>query len=454
MINISLPSIGSTQARSSGFTLIEIMVALTLGLLLSIGILSLFGSTSRTNRLQNGLARLQENGRFAVTRMETDLRMTSGQYCSNSAGATASAAVVPVIPARAPFVLAPHLGVPDPGPNASDGGQALMNSIDASGYPTDADTTAGYAISPRYFVQGYSCAGGTCTPAGLPSDLPGVGTDAGDRLEGSDVLTVRYQRGTGWAFSTSPAASTCASGQTLTLRPEGGDDLVNFAAGDLAVVSNCINPSIVPIGGIVGNALTLGTLTTGEGSSTCQNTGIYDMRVFNFSRDFTTVTYYVALREDNNPDARPNSPTNAKRVIPVLMRRENGGAAHGGSEQELVQGVDQLTFRYGVQDSQGNTRFLSAGEIASGAGLACPKPPDGVAEEPGCLWRAVRLIEAHLLVNTVDEIMGLDDISRTYHYMDADHATASSTALPSGLNAGSMLRREFIAYVSNRNYNF
>lgn len=435
--------------RNSGFTLIEIMVALALGLLLSIGIISLFGNTSRTNRLQNGLARLQENGRFAVTSMETDLRMTSAQYCSNFAGSATPGTVVPVLPLRAPVVLAQNLGLADPGPGAGDASLATLNSIDASGYPSVAAATAGYILSPRYFVQGYSCTTASCTPNGLPSGLPAAGTNVDQRLPGSDVLTIRYQHGTGWSFLSSNAATdaSCATGATLRLNAQTGDDPVNFSAGQLALVTDCINSSIVPIGSVAGNVLTLGNLTSGSGM--CLNSGSHDMRVFNFTSDFSTVTYYVRLREDKSPDARPNSSTSATRVIPVLMRRENG------VEQELVQGVDQLTFRYGVQDATGRTRFFSAAEIEGGAGgLQCAPPPDGVTNEPGCMWRSVRLIEAHLLVNTVDEIMNLDSVSRNYHFMGVQHATTDATLLPSGLKAGSMLRREFIAYVSNRNYNF
>jgi len=440
--------------RNSGFTLIEIMIALTLGLLLSIGIISLFGNTSRTNRLQNGLARLQENGRFAVTRMETDLRMTAAQYCSNFSGSATPGTVVPVLPLRAPVVLANNLNVPDPGPGAGDAGLAVMNSLDAAGYPTTASSASGYILSPRYFVQGYACTSGSCTPNGLPSDLPAAGTSADQRVQGSDVLTIRYQRGTGWSFLSSSDASqaACASNATLQLNKRPGDDDYNFSAGNLALVTDCINSSIVPVGSIAGNVLTLGTLTTGSGM--CLNSGSHDMRVFNFSRDFVSVTYYVVLREDKNPDARANSP-GGKRLIPVLMRRENGGPLHGGSEQELVQGVDQLTFRYGIQDATGRTRFFTAAEVQAGAGgLTCPSPPDGVTNEPGCLWRSVRLVEAHLLVNTVDDIPYLDSVSKTYRFLGTDYVTTDATTLPSGLTAGSMLRREFIAYVSNRNYNF
>jgi type IV pilus assembly protein PilW len=436
----------AVRARSAGFTLLEIMVALTLGMLLSIGIISLFGSTSRTNRLQNGLARLQENGRFATTRIESDLRMTAAQYCSNMAGA-GTKGVTPVLPVRAPLIMADDLLLPDPGPGAGDASITKLASLDAAGYPTAVAATGTYALSPRYFVQGYSCeVAGTCTPAGLPSSLPAEGTDSGDRVPGSDVLTIRYERGSGWPFVASPAGA-CTSGATLQLITQAGDDTPNFEAGpQLALVTDCVNSSVLPVSSFASNTLTLGTLMSGA-TATCSNSGSRDMRVFNFSKDFVTVTYYLEFKEDEDPDARPNSPTAAKRVIPTLIRREND------TRQELVQGVDQLAFRYGVMDPTGKINFLTAAEVD--AGVPCTDPPDGgVVFEPGCLWRSVRTIEAHLLVNTVGEIMNLDDGSRLYHFLDTPYATTEAGTLPSGLRAGSMLRREFIAHVSTRNYNF
>lgn len=53
--------------QSRGFSIIELMIALTVGLILMAGLVTVFDTVSNMNRMQNGLARLQENGRFAVT---------------------------------------------------------------------------------------------------------------------------------------------------------------------------------------------------------------------------------------------------------------------------------------------------------------------------------------------------------------------------------------------------
>lgn len=60
--------------RSSGFTLIEIMISLALGLLLAAGIISLFVGSKRNYNDNERSARLQENGRAALYHLANDLR--------------------------------------------------------------------------------------------------------------------------------------------------------------------------------------------------------------------------------------------------------------------------------------------------------------------------------------------------------------------------------------------
>src|SRR4051812_40813975 len=78
------PEMYDAQVRARGFSLIELMVALTLGLLISLGLIALFQATSKTNRVQEGMAEMQENGRYAVTRVNYDLRLASRQVMNAS----------------------------------------------------------------------------------------------------------------------------------------------------------------------------------------------------------------------------------------------------------------------------------------------------------------------------------------------------------------------------------
>ena len=56
------------RANSSqrGFTLIELMIAMLIGVFLMAGIIQIFISAKQGYRLQENLSRLQENGRFAM----------------------------------------------------------------------------------------------------------------------------------------------------------------------------------------------------------------------------------------------------------------------------------------------------------------------------------------------------------------------------------------------------
>lgn len=444
---MSLPLSGSRPQRiqDAGFSLVEVLVALTLGVLLVGGIFTLFTGINGTNKTQNGLARLQENGRFALMRMETDMRMTGAQYCSNTTGASVQGTPIPVLPARAPMVYAKNLNLPD----------SILNSVDAAGIPSAASAAAPYVLSPRWFLQGYSCTASNCTPALTAADtgIPNMGLTAGSRVPASDVLTVRYLRGSGWTVPlnscSTPTGSTITSGTVIKVAPQAGDDPFTMGPG-LALVSDCVSPAILPISAVNtgSNQLTVATdVLAGAGGNLCNGNALRDARLFDFTNGFVTVSYYLVFRADDSPDARPNSGA-AQRLIPVLVRRENG------VEQELVRGVDLLRFRYGVLHGDGRTRLLTAAEITTNSPVGCTVAPPATPMEPGCLWRSVRTIEPHLLVNSVDEVASIEPIGRSYRFFGTLVSSPAATAtLPSGLQVGNMNRREFVGYFSVRNSN-
>lgn len=64
-------------------TLIEIMIALLIGAFLLGGILQIFIGSKQTYRMQEGLSRLQENGRFALEFLTYDLRMAGYLGCKS-----------------------------------------------------------------------------------------------------------------------------------------------------------------------------------------------------------------------------------------------------------------------------------------------------------------------------------------------------------------------------------
>jgi type IV pilus assembly protein PilW len=71
--------LGKRLRAQQGFSLIELMIAMVLGLLLIAGVLNIFLGSSQTYRLQEAMFRVQESGRFALDIVQRDLRSAGFQ---------------------------------------------------------------------------------------------------------------------------------------------------------------------------------------------------------------------------------------------------------------------------------------------------------------------------------------------------------------------------------------
>ncbi len=65
-----------TKDYKRGFTLVELLVAMALGILITLIVIQLFAGTKQTYRLQEGLTRVQENGRIAMHIIADEVRKT------------------------------------------------------------------------------------------------------------------------------------------------------------------------------------------------------------------------------------------------------------------------------------------------------------------------------------------------------------------------------------------
>lgn len=68
--------------RQQGFTLVEILVALFIGLFLIAGIIQLYLGARQTYRFEEALSRIQENGRYALDTIARDARMAGFSGCT------------------------------------------------------------------------------------------------------------------------------------------------------------------------------------------------------------------------------------------------------------------------------------------------------------------------------------------------------------------------------------
>ena len=441
------------RRRMAGLSLIEMMIALVMALIVAAGIITVFASTSSSNKVQQQMAALQEEGRFAIHSVRTDLVNANGTYCSNTggnAGLTSSGLYLDSL--RSPTVYAKTaIDPPD-------------NTITLpSGLPTQA-----YSLPSSMFMRGYQCSTTSCTPGGLPDlapDIPEMGTAVGARVPGADVLTVRYLKpGAGWAVvpSGNPGTTLDATNGTVTqinLVQRAGEPAVNTFSGTLAMLADCSNAQVFTVGG-AGSA----TLTPNNNyaSPLDISTGAAP-RLYDFTNDFQTVTYYlkVVCADGSTPCAHTTG---------ALVRRVNGREDVAGAG-ELVRGVERLDFRYGIIDANGNTQFLTADQVdtRNGGAIACPPgnpinlmlDPDSSSppQEKHCLWRAVQTIEVHILMDGQTPMYTLTDNEMKYIYTpDGDNTPVAPTAHGVRPNADQgfpreLIRREFTTLVALRNFN-
>lgn len=430
----------------SGLTLIELMVAMVLGLLVAAGIITVFISTSSSNQAQTQLATLQETGRFAVTRLKGDLSMANGQYCSNTGGNAQPSSNGPYLDGlRSPTVYA-H----------ADDTPLLLNALSdvttswGDPYPNQPDAV--YSLPPFLSMRGYDCTKNACTPVdphGVIGEIPAMGTEVGDRVVGTSVLTLRYLDGSrGWSIG-QPGGSTIVPNTDGTLAQvnlvplSGEPPAADFKSGDLAMLANCSGAQVFAVDGGGTGTLQPNTYNFAKPSGQQAAAGL---KLFDFNRAYQTVTYYVQVVKSDNHD----------NTTGALMRRVNGDKA-----EELVRGIERLDFKYGVLDSNGATQFLTAAQVDAVPANCPPSVPIKINGDQGkgCLWRSVKSIEVDLLMDGQTPLHTLtpDELGYTYA---ADSITEpggpDDHAIKPDADQGfprSLLRREFMALISVRNYN-
>ncbi len=67
--------------KSHGFSLVELLLASTIGLILISGMITVFVGNKRSSELNTSMANLQENARFAIDKLASDIRMSGFQGC-------------------------------------------------------------------------------------------------------------------------------------------------------------------------------------------------------------------------------------------------------------------------------------------------------------------------------------------------------------------------------------
>jgi type IV pilus assembly protein PilW len=184
----------SRNQYQRGMTLIEIMIALLIGVFLIGGILQIFLSTKRSYRMQENLSTLQENTRFASEFIASDLRIPGYQGCRSLS-----------IPADAPAVKAAQ-----PTPNTMVG------------------------LTPISAITGNEWVGG----AGIRS--PVTQASLTGLVNGTDVVTVAFAESCGGYLTSTMAAATAATNITIA-----ATNSCKIARDDALIISDCASSDII-----------------------------------------------------------------------------------------------------------------------------------------------------------------------------------------------------------------
>ena len=431
--------------KQNGFSIVEVMISVFIGLILLTGLVTIFETTSTMNKTQNGLARLQENGRFATLHMKNVLDQAGYQYCNSSSYESYKDGTI--VDALGSFENYASIIQPWKIFNNQTVFPGVPNTIDPAGLPG-----SNALFDPRYFIHGHECSNGTCTPnfssAGtdISYSLPLEGTGNGDRIAGTDVITVRYIQGAGRAVQDiiPKADITVESTQTLTyeLYEDSGPNAQFPIGGTQVLIAGCgvDNTGLHVITNLISGSTGSATFSSPIGQEVRGGAG-ESTRVFDLQRDVRSVTYYVANNIVNGRD------------IPTLYSVING------TVNALIEGVDRFDILYRVQTrTRGSYVILDAAGVEAMPEVLCIRVNDNLSPTgngqnpgPGCGWNSVVAIEFHMLLNTVQD-SGPNGSEIFYYSLDGDQPQTEAD-LPSAINHYNLHRKEFYSVVATKNWN-
>ena len=230
--------------RQRGFSVIELMVAMLIGLILMAGVLQAFTSSRATYTVNERLARLQENERIAADMIQNDIRQAGYRGCAK----------------EVPF-------------------NNTLNS----------DTRLQWEFAAP--LQGYEATSATAWSPGLDA---AIDSPLGD----SDILAVRVPvRGGQSVVLTSDMSAATDNLQTAAITP------APFAAGDVVMLADCSAATVFQVTGYNAGEIShaAGAAVANKGPGNASNDLGYVFRTNAAIMPVETVIYYVRDNNDGEP---------------------------------------------------------------------------------------------------------------------------------------------------------
>lgn len=311
--------------RQRGLSLIELMVALAIGVVLLLGLVQIFGASRAAFASAEGASRIQENARFAMDFLRRDIRLTAYMGLNSERS----------------FLRAETF---------FNHAVAPSTNITAAPYALRLDWgLVGYEYTGSAPGQTFDLSGGVGPGGGAASYAPGLDEALGpvgvEALAGSDVLVLRFLSGD------SPRINLESEIGPI-IQPATPQDLAFFQRGEFYGISNNKQASLVQAVAVAA------TVNVGQGGL---NLSGFELEPTSYGADGASVSryeyivYYVAI------DPASGEPS-------LRQRRLAPGAPDMlSAAQTVVEGVESLQLVYGV-DSVGQRddvldRYLVAGEV-------------------------------------------------------------------------------------------
>jgi type IV pilus assembly protein PilW len=295
------------NSRMRGFSLVELMVAVTVSSLLLVGVVALFASSRASYETTERLSRIQENGRFALDQLATDIRSSGYQSCAR--GTTPS--------------------------RMSD--YSISTVVGNPAVTDPPDIRWNFAVP----VQGYDSVGAnTWAPVLVGGELNPPANSAGD------ILVLRIPRREVRALEVRTNQATGADPLQVYDVPS-----MRLAAGDIASVADCEARAFFQVTGY--NPGT-GEIAHAVGSQTPGNwrdTLVHPFKKGAIVVPVVTTIYYLAPTPRNDGDNETRN---------MSLYRKTAGAA---LSDEIAQDIDRMEIQYGVDDGIGTGNIAGDGRV-------------------------------------------------------------------------------------------
>lgn len=367
------------ERSQQGLSLVELMVALAIGMVLMLGLVQVMSASRSAYRLAEGIGRAQENARFAMDSLERDLRMAGHLGCVND-----TALLQAAVPAEEGLNLLFLNQADRVAGNFQNAPYLLRFDVGMQGFEA-VNTAPGDTIN---VASGAPVLGNVnqWNPA-LPAEIGGL-----QPVAGSDILVLRYF----WPIGTGMTNFT-GGDPTSTLTPQstavstGGSGL--FGIGDCkraSVFAGAVNPGT-------------GVITVSSAADPLNRSNFMGDRDFYDATKATlyraeVVVYFVGIGAGTGGTGTAGPSLYRARFV----RNAAGGldAATADRREELVEGVESLQLLYG-QDRVVAANLPPSGYVTTswtanqvGGGVANPNGNNA------SLWRRIGAVQIGLVMRS------------------------------------------------------